>query len=200
MTGFWLASFVVLWILVLSLAFLFAGTLRQVGLITLRLGDDPGALITDSGLSRGALTADITGIDADSGHLRTIDSVVDRARVLTFVSPACLACRQLIPHLNEVMQTRNDGFDFVTVCRGDVASCKALRTRDRLQGTLIIDTEGTIEEEFDVRLTPFVYVLNGQGQVLVRGVANEWRHLESLLNEEGTLQTTEWTLAEEAVT
>ena len=49
LSGVWLASYLVLWLVVLVLAFLLAGSLRQLGLIQLRLGDDPGALITDSG-------------------------------------------------------------------------------------------------------------------------------------------------------
>ena len=55
MSGVWLASYVVLWLVVLVLAFLLAGALRQLGLLQLRLGDDPGALITDTGLKRGTL-------------------------------------------------------------------------------------------------------------------------------------------------
>lgn len=39
-----------LWIVVLVMAFLLLGSLRQIGLLQLRLGDDPGALITRSGL------------------------------------------------------------------------------------------------------------------------------------------------------
>ena len=50
LSGVWLASYIVLWVLVLLLAFLLGGALRQLGLFQLRLGDDPGALITDSGL------------------------------------------------------------------------------------------------------------------------------------------------------
>ena len=57
MSGVWLASYIVLWLVVLVLAFLLAGALRQLGLIQLRLGDDPGALITDTGLERGVAGA-----------------------------------------------------------------------------------------------------------------------------------------------
>lgn len=45
----WAASLVVLWIVVLILVFFVAGALRLIGLIQLRLGTEPGALITDSG-------------------------------------------------------------------------------------------------------------------------------------------------------
>ena len=67
MSGVWLASYVVLWLLVLVLAFLLAGALRQLGLLQLRLGDDPGALITDTGLERGPTRSDFTAVGAESG-------------------------------------------------------------------------------------------------------------------------------------
>src|SRR5438477_338320 len=66
MSGVWLASYVVLWVVVLLLAFLLAGALRQLGLLQLRLGDDPGALITDTGLQRGAEAPDFTALGAES--------------------------------------------------------------------------------------------------------------------------------------
>ena len=42
MSGVWLASYIVLWLVVLVLAFLLAGSLRQLGLIQLRLGPVDG--------------------------------------------------------------------------------------------------------------------------------------------------------------
>ena len=62
MSGVWLASYIVLWLVVLVLAFLLAGALRQLGLLQLRLGDDPGALITDTGLERGTIAPDFTAV------------------------------------------------------------------------------------------------------------------------------------------
>ena len=69
MSGVWLASFVVLWLIVLVLAFLLAGALRQLGLLQLRLGDDPGALITDTGLERGVRAPDFDAVDSETRDL-----------------------------------------------------------------------------------------------------------------------------------
>jgi methylamine dehydrogenase accessory protein MauD len=197
MSGVWLAAFVVLWAFVFFLAFLVAGALRQIGLIALRLGDDPGALITDTGLDRGVDAPAFEGVDVDSGELRRSLDFERRARVLAFLTPTCLACRELIPHLNEVIETRGREFDFVVICRGDREFCRTLRWRDGIAASVIADETGRIEAAFDVQLTPFVYVLDYEGRVLVRGVANDWRHVESLLNEEGSIQTARWALVEE---
>jgi methylamine dehydrogenase accessory protein MauD len=188
MSGAWLASYVVLWLVVLVLGFLLAGALRQLGLIQLRLGDDPGALITDTGLERGAKAPDFTALDSESGDLVTLSELDPVARLIVFASPGCLSCRELIPGLNEVRKTRRE-FDFLVVCRGDVESCQGFGRMNRLEAPMIVDTTGQIEKDYLVTLTPFAYLLDHERNVVIRGVANDWRQLESLLEQEGTIQT-----------
>jgi methylamine dehydrogenase accessory protein MauD len=191
MSGVWLASYVVLWLLVLALAFLLAGALRQLGLLQLRLGDDPGALITDTGLERGTLAPDFTALQSETGKLVTLSELSPRARMLVFASPGCLSCRELIPGLNEVRKTRRD-MDFLVVCRGDTESCQAFGRMNRLEAPMVVDTNGQIEKDYLVTLTPFAYLLDHERNVVIRGIANDWRQLESLLEQEGTLQAGPW--------
>lgn len=186
MNEVWIASVIVLWILVLLIAFLLAGTLRQLGLIQLRLGDDPGALITDTGLDRGTLAPDFEAIDSESGSTRRLSDYPAQARMLVFLSPGCLACSELVPGLNEVRATRAHEADFLVVCRGDVESCRSFSRVNGLDVPMLIDVTGNIEREYEVTLTPFAYFLDYERRVLIRGVTNDWRHLESLLEQEGT--------------
>jgi methylamine dehydrogenase accessory protein MauD len=174
-------------VLVLLLAFLLAGALRQLGLFQLRLGDDPGALITDSGLDRGATAPDFTALDSETEELVSLSDLPAVPRMLVFASPGCLSCRELIPGLNEVRKTRGD-FDFLVVCRGDLESCQAFGRMNRLEAPMVVDTTGQIEKDYLVTLTPFAYLIDHEGRVVIRGVANDWRQLESLLEQEGTLQ------------
>jgi len=188
MSGVWLASYVVLWLLVLALAFLLAGALRQLGLLQLRLGDDPGALITDTGLERGTLAPDFTAVGAETDELVTLSELAPVPRMIVFASPGCLSCRELIPGLNEVRKTRAGEFDFLVICRGDVESCKSFGRMNRLEAEMVVDTTGQIEKDYLVTLTPFAYLLDHERNVVIRGIANDWRQLESLLDQEGTLQ------------
>jgi len=187
MSGVWLASYIVLWVFVLLLAFLLAGALRQLGLLQLRLGDDPGALITDSGLERGSQAPNFTALDAESGEVVRLSDLPAVPRMLVFASPGCLSCRELIPGLNEVRQTRGE-YDFLVVCRGDLESCQAFGRMNRLEAPMVVDTTGQIEKDYLVSLTPFAYLIDHEGRVVIRGIANDWRQLESLLEQEGTLQ------------
>ena len=111
--------------------------------------------------------------------------------MLVFASPGCLSCRELIPGLNEVRKTRKGEFDFLVVCRGDVESCQGFGRINRLEAPMVVDTNGQIEKDYNVTLTPFAYLLDHEGNVVIRGIANDWRQLESLLEQEGTLQTTQ---------
>ena len=188
MSGVWLASYLVLWLVVLVLAFLLAGSLRQLGLIQLRLGDDPGALITDSGLERGTQAPDFIAANSETEEPVTLSEMPAAPRLLVFASPGCLSCRELIPGLNEVRKTRQGEFDFLVVCRGDIESCRAFGRMNRLEAPMVVDTNGQIEKDYMVTLTPFAYLLDHEGRVVIRGVANDWRQLESLLDQEGTLQ------------
>jgi methylamine dehydrogenase accessory protein MauD len=186
-TGVWLASYIVLWVVVLLLAFLLAGALRQLGLMQLRLGDDPGALITDTGLERGSEAPDFTGLDSESGEVVRLSELPTVPRMLVFASPGCLSCRELIPGLNEVRRTRGE-LDFLVVCRGDLESCQAFGRMNRLEAPMVVDSTGQIEKDYLVTLTPFAYLIDHEGRVVIRGIANDWRQLESLLEQEGTLQ------------
>lgn len=188
MSGVWLASFVVLWMLVLIMGFLLAGALRQLGLIQLRLGDDPGALITDIGLERGTLAPDFTALESGTGKGIALSSLPNRPRLLVFLSTSCLSCRELVPGLNEVRATRGREFDFLIVCRGDLESCRAFARMNRLHAPMLVDTNGLVEKEYQVSVTPFAYLLDHERRVVIRGIANDWRQLESLLEQEGTLQ------------
>lgn len=186
MNEVWIASSVLLWVLVLLMGFLLAGALRQLGIIQMRLGDDPGALITDSGLDRGTYAPDFNAPAASSSDQVRLSDLEPRARMLIFVSPTCLSCRELIPHINEVAATRNKEFDFLVVCQGDVDGCAAFVRTNRLTVEAVVDATGDISRDYQVNLTPFAYLLDYEGRVVIRGIANDWRQLESLLEQEGT--------------
>lgn len=188
MNDLWIASLLLLWVVVAIVSFLLAGALRQIGLLHMRLGNDPGALITDSGLDRGVQGPDFQAIDADSGAVVRFSEAATRASVLVFITPTCVSCREMISHLNEVFETRRNEFEFLVVCHGDKESCRSLARMNRLGPRLLIDPEGEVERQYEVALTPFAYLLDFNRTVLIRGVANDWRHFESLLEQEGTLQ------------
>lgn len=186
MSDVWIASFVVLWIVVLFGIFLLAGTLRQLGLIQMRLGTDPGALITSEGLDRGSEIPDFSAPDVVTGIAVRWSDLPRRRRLLTVISTGCLSCEQLVPHLNEIASTHGSELDFMTVCVGDPSACASFVRHTGLRQQTVVDRTGALERSLDVTLTPFTYLVEDDGRVLIRGIANNWTQIEALIEQQGT--------------
>lgn len=186
MSDLWIASVLVLWVVVLFGMFLLVGTLRQLGLIQMRLGTDPGALITTGGLDRGSEVPDFSAPDVATGEAIKWSDLGSQRRLLTVLSTGCLSCEQLVPHLNEIAATHGDELDFLTVCVGDAAACASFVSHTGLKQQTVVDRTGAIERSLGVTLTPFTYLVEADGRVLIRGVANNWTQLESLIEQQGT--------------
>ncbi len=187
MSPIWQASIVALWVFTLFIGLLLIGTLRQLGLIQLRLGPDPGGLITDVGLDRGTHVPDFEAFDAESRKPVRFHDLPGVPRAVVLISPTCMTCHAVVKALNEVMAVRDD-FDFLVICREAVGPCVGFGEMHQLRARMWVDPTGDVERTLEVSLTPFVYVLDAAGRVLIRGVANDIRSLESLLDQEGTLQ------------
>src|SRR5579872_844581 len=139
MPTLWAAAFVVLWVIVAALAFMVVGLLRQLGLIHLRLGVDPGVLLTDEGLERGTPAPDFAANEATSGKILSLKDFRGRRLALIFLTTGCLACRELIPHLNKVARDEVGRVEFLTVCFGTASGCREFSTRFRVGPKVLID-------------------------------------------------------------
>src|SRR6266496_5230912 len=102
-----------------------------------RSGDDPGALITDSGLERGVQAPEFVAAHSETEEPVSLYELPPVPRLLVFASPGCLSCRELIPGLNEVRKTRSGEFDFLVICRGDIESCRSFGRMNRLEAPMV---------------------------------------------------------------
>jgi peroxiredoxin len=156
MTPAWEASIVALWAFVLVAAFLLIGALRQIGLINLRLGPDPGALVTTQGLERGTQAPSFRAVDVISRESVSSSALGTLPRVLTFISTTCMSCRAVLEGLNEVVATRNGKFDFVVICRDGPTACRGLADLMAVRARVLADPSGDVERAYQVEMTPFV--------------------------------------------
>jgi methylamine dehydrogenase accessory protein MauD len=192
MNEIWLASYVVLWIVVAMLSFVVVGLLRQLGLIQLRLGPDPGALITREGLERGTLAPDFTAPDALTGVSSRLADLRGHMVLLVFLTPTCISCRQLMPHLRDIARDRARDIAVFTICHGSEATCGEFAQAFRLDVPVLVDGPNAIAASYDVQMTPFAFLIDVDGVIRLRGVVNTWPQLESLIAEEGTVNPKEW--------
>jgi methylamine dehydrogenase accessory protein MauD len=193
MNEVWIVSYFVLWIVVALLVFVVLGLLRQLGVIQIRLGPEPGVLITEDGLKRGAEAPDFQRPDLLTGGTINFRELLSRRVLLLFLSPTCESCRTLIADLNGLMTSREDELAVVAVCTAGETACRQFARRFGVKVPLVADPDNAVSADYDVQRTPFAFLISSQGRVLIRGVVNSWPQIEALLNQEGTLQgSMEW--------
>jgi methylamine dehydrogenase accessory protein MauD len=193
MNEIWVVSYFVLWILAALLVFVVLGLLRQLGTIQIRLGPEPGALITEDGLKRGAEAPNFQRPDALTGRMINLKDLVGRQVLLLFLSPTCESCRTLVPDLNRLMTSRRDELAVLAVCPAGETACGQFARRFDVRVPFVADPDNGISTDYDVQRTPFAFLISSHGRVLIRGVVNSWPQIEALVKQEGTLQgSMEW--------
>jgi methylamine dehydrogenase accessory protein MauD len=171
MTGWWLASYVVLWGLVLTLGVLVVALAREVGALHLRLGPRGALEIDTEGPELWSKAPPITG-RGDDGTTIAIGGP-GRLRLLLFASPNCPMCEDVVPA--------------VGLIRRDV------------DGVVVLDEEGAHQAMTSVRAVlapqafllyavpgvPYAVVLDEEGTVAAKGTVNDPTQLEGLVSTAG---------------
>ncbi|MGH2410843.1 MAG: peroxiredoxin family protein [Chloroflexota bacterium] len=192
MSPLWMASYLVLWVIVAGLAIIMIGLLRQIGLFAQRLGPDPGALITQEGLNRGTEAPDFEITDIHTQRTSRLSAFRGHRVLLVFLAPDCSSCRTLAPHLEEVAREQAGNVATLVVCHGDGATCAEFARQEGLRQSVLADPGNEVAERYEVPASPFAFLLDSSGTILIRGVVNSWTQLEALIMEEGTFQKHPW--------
>lgn len=190
MSGTWFISYLTLWILVVLLAIIVLGLVRQLGIIYLRLGPDQNLLATTGGLELGKPAPNFEAYEITHTRRITLDDLKGKSCILVFVSPSCSPCKELMPHLKEFQQSWNGKINLVIFCQGDIQLSKDFIDSYNLRSALIIDKDGKLSETFLVRATPFAYRLDKESVVRKRGIVNNRSGLEELLEPSQALEET----------
>jgi methylamine dehydrogenase accessory protein MauD len=178
MSAWWVASYVVLWLLVLALCVLVVALARQIGTLHLRLA------------ARGALEIDDEGPPlaeapepAEAEDLRGSRHVVGgpgRPSLLLFVSPGCSICADVIPGLPAA--ARAFGQPLRPLVVADAHADQALAaypdgTADRVP----VIADRSLPVAYRIPGTPYAVVLDGLGVVRAKGTVNDLEQLEGLV-------------------
>ena len=181
------ASHVLLWILVIVQTLVLFELLRQVGILHLRIGPDPGALLVEGeGLQRGASAPTFEAPDLRTGLTVSQQSFKGQRVLLVFLTTRCQACRALVPDLKRVARNFADEVQLIAVCAGPGDECIPFADEYEFTVPILFDQHQEISSAYRVFRTPSATLLDGDGTVLIHGIPNDWRHLEGLIQEEGT--------------
>ena len=172
MHGWWLASYVVLWFVVLALALLVVALAREVGTLHLRLGPRGALEVDEEGPPLGQAPPPTAALDLDD---RTVElSGPGDRRLLLFVSLTCSLCREVLPGLRAVAR---DGIRPVAVT--DAEREEAVRAYTRRPAPVVPSAE--THRLFRVPGTPYAVVLDELGTVRAKGTVNNLEQLEGLV-------------------
>jgi methylamine dehydrogenase accessory protein MauD len=179
MSGIWLISYIALWLLVIVLVLLVLGLIRQMAIMYLRLGPEPGVLATQEGLAIGAPAATFEAV-----HVATEAEVAllpGQAYVIIFVSPTCTPCGRLMDDLHEFIQSVGKRTHVIIVSQSDRHATLTFLEQHRLSVPVVADASGFISRAYSVRATPFAYYIDEAGIIRHRGIVNSVDGLFQLL-------------------
>lgn len=178
-------SYVLLWLLLLLMAAVLLVVVRELALLRVRLGPDPGALATTEGPKIGA------SLPAVDGHLLTGEPFVfgpsPSSKLIVFVSPHCRPCRELMPDLQRLVR-RGISAELALIVQGPRSEVESLMSLYHVEAAVIADSDLRISKLFGIQTTPLAILADQDWTVVTKGIVNNEEHVESLLRKEVTPQ------------
>ncbi|GAM03436.1 MULTISPECIES: methylamine dehydrogenase accessory protein MauD [Novosphingobium] len=171
-------ALVLLWMLVIAMAFVILALARQIGVLHERLAP-VGALATAQGAQAGEQAPVMPGHLLGGGTIEIGGALAAGSlRLLLFVAPSCPICKKLIPIALDV--ARDERVDLVFVGDEDPDEQRRMIERHGLAGQTFVNGP-EVGMAFAVAKLPHAILLDDAGKVVARGLVNSREHLESLL-------------------
>lgn len=172
MTGIWLASYVILWAVVIALGILLITTLRLVGVLHHRLGPT-GALVVDEGPRLDEpLVAEL------AASVPALRFPRERDVLMVFLSDRCPSCVNLMDSLIAFAR-RNAGVDVLLLPAG--AGLREDGPIATQASGLRLVPEPSLAKALQISITPFGLWVDRAGITRGKGIVNHIEHLDSLL-------------------
>jgi methylamine dehydrogenase accessory protein MauD len=176
MSGWWLASYVALWTLVILLAVLVVALARQVGTLHLRMGPRGALELDEEGPPLGEAPEPVTGTDLD-GRAITIGGPGSGQLVL-FVSPGCPICREVLPGVPAA--ARAGRLEPIVVTEAEEPEAVATYARSGIEAPVVAGPG--VGERYGVPGTPYAVVFDRIGVVQAKGTVNNLEQVEGLVD------------------
>ncbi|MEO8601880.1 MAG: methylamine dehydrogenase accessory protein MauD [bacterium] len=174
-----LISNLVLWLVVIGLAALVLGLVRQIGVLHERVAP-AGALLGREGPRLGAPAPQLTLADWNGTALQLGGLDAERrATLLLFVSPTCPVCKTMLEIVDAVM--RDDGRDARLVLASDGTReehAGFVREHGLAQRRYVLSSE--LGLAYQVAKLPYAALIDADGVLRAKGLVNTREHVESL--------------------
>lgn len=176
MTGWWLVSYVVLWVLVVALALLALALARQIGTLHLRLGPRGALELDEEGPPLGEAPEPMDARDID-GRPVTVGGPGE-PQLLLFVSPGCPVCREVLPSVP--VAARAGGLMASVITDADEPTTFETYGSADLEAPVLSGPH--IARQYRIPGTPYAVVLDGIGVTRAKGTVNNLEQMEGLVD------------------
>lgn len=175
MSGWWLASYLVLWLLLAATLLVLLVVLRQLGLLYTQSG---GVVRLHEGPALGSTIAPVEGVDEVSGEQLEVPNEEHPFSLLVFVAPDCSICEEAVRGAGSLAQ--DNGVEVLVISDAEGAQNDSLRRV--IEPPARFMASHTQHELFDIRSTPQALLVSGKGVVLEKTIVNRVEHLQELLD------------------
>lgn len=180
------SSYLVLWVLVLTMAALLVLVFRQFGLMALSTFEG----VQRDGIPVGEQALALSGITSAGADVRWVPGDGNRT-LISFVSPDCAPCEAVMPHIAKLAAGNGDmpSFDVIAVTRGGAAAAHHIVEKFAPAYPVVAEDKTSIFNEYRVRVTPFAFLVDQAGVVRAKGLISGLPLLARLLEEGGERRT-----------
>ncbi|MCS7313680.1 MAG: methylamine dehydrogenase accessory protein MauD, partial [Acidobacteria bacterium] len=178
MSGVWLASYILLWSLVVLLALTVLALARQIGVLHERIAP-LGALATAHGPQVGDPSPVFDLRDLGGRPLRIGGERPDgRGLYLVFISPECPVCKKILPSLKVLARNERQRFEFVLISDGQERDhMDFIREMGLQEFPYVLSAD--VGMAYRIGRLPYAVLLDDKGVVRAKGLVNTMEHLES---------------------
>jgi methylamine dehydrogenase accessory protein MauD len=167
-------------VLIVVLGLMLAVSLWMLGEILLKSSLVHHALITDEGPALHRHMPEFAGHDL-GGRQVALRDYRGRDVVILFLSAECSPCEALLGTIRSTERRMIDCPDFVAVLEGSRAQGEDYVRRFLLDFPVLLDETGELMEELGIVRAPYTFLVDADGVVRMKGVANNRRQLEGLI-------------------
>jgi len=176
-----LASYVLLWLVVLFLAFLLLGALRVVGLLRWRLvqlESTTPSRVGRNGLKPGKKAPDFT-LPAVDGKEVALHDFAGRKVLLVFTQSGCGPCHELMP---ELIALNGGEVQVVVVNKGEVEATRAWATEAGARFPVLVQQGQDLSRKYEAFATPFAFLIDEKGVIASKGLIASKQHIGYVLS------------------
>lgn len=182
MTGWLAVSYVALWVVVVLMAALLLGTMREMAMLRRERVIPPRRERTDpNGPDLGTPIPNLTLPTANGFGPVTLHGPKGKTLLLAFLTPTCEGCQLAVESLNALVDAARDRLDVRVVLSGSETAARSFLKLFPLQAPVVLDPNYALSGDFGIHISPSGLLYNEKGSLLRSGIISEPVELADLV-------------------